>query len=384
MSQMPSRHSRSVRNASRILLTAFAAIGIAKAGTWEIGMVDGSTGGKYSSLRFDKYGNGHVSYADESNSLLQYSFWDHNLKKWFTTTLDYAAGFCSLALDSKQYPHISYNVNSKLKYAHWDGSTWQKLTIPVPTKDLQYYTSISLDPNDRPSISYYEIDGPTGEQTARLRVVTWNGSVWELASADQTYGSGKFNSLAFDSAGRLHIAYGAVIYENASLRYARRDDTSWTNQILEGAGVPGTYRQAVMLILDKHDIPHIAYSDVNNGLVKYATRVDGKWQIQAVDSIGKVGYPDRNGIALDEHGTPYISYYDAKIGVLKVAHGQGQKWVAEEVDGGFAGFTSSLQIHDGTIWLTYAAGGAGGLKFARRRLEPPDSEATPQTRAASK
>ena len=106
------------------------------------------------------------------------------------------------------------------------------------------------------------------------------------------------------------------------------------------------------------------------GSSKYATRVNGKWQIEAVDSIGKVAYPDRNGIALDEQGTPYISYYDARNGVLKVAHRKDQKWVAEVVDRGFAGFTSSFQIYDGTIWLTYSGGGDGVLRFARRRLEP--------------
>jgi hypothetical protein len=203
-------------------------------------------------------------------------------------------------------------------------------------------------------------------------------------TADPTYGSGKFNSIVFDSAGRPHIAYGNVIYENASLRYAHWDGTSWNNEVLEGAGTPGTYRQAVTLILDKHDIPHIAYSDVNHGIVKYATRVNGTWQMQEVDSVGKVAYPDRNGMALDEHGTPYISYYDGKTGILKVAHREDQKWVSEVVDSGFAGFTSSLQIYEGTIWLTYASGNGSGLKIAKRRIESPDSEARMLNRTVAK
>ena len=284
-------------------------------------------------------------------------------------------GFCSLTLDSKQYPHISYNSNGQLKYAYWDGSSWQKQTIPVPSKLLVFYTSIALDTNDNPSITYFESDSAAGEQVVRLRVVTWNGSVWELVTADKTYGSGKFNSIAVDSAGRPHIAYGNIIYENSGLRYAHWDGTSWNNEILDGAGGPGSARQAVALILDKQDIPHIAYSDVNHGIVKYATKVAGKWQMQAVDSVGKVAYPDRNGIALDEQGTPYISYYDVRAGVLKVAHRKDQKWLSEVVDSGFAGFTSSLQIHEGTIWLTYSSGNGSGLKFARRRIESPDSEA---------
>jgi hypothetical protein len=106
--------------------------------------------------------------------------------------------------------------------------------------------------------------------------------------------------------------------------------------------------------------------------------------VQAVDSVGVVAYPDRNGIALDEHGTPYISYYDGKNGVLKVAYQKEQRWVSEVVDDGFAGFTNSLQIHGGTIWLTYSGGPGGGLRFARRPLTPPAIETQSKEQSARK
>ena len=368
MTTLVSRQSARIGNMIRLLLSALCAVAIGHAGGWEIGYVDESIGGNYSSLQIDKYGNAHVSYAEESENVLQYSFWDHNLQKWFTTTLDRATGFCSLVLDSKQHPHISYPQYGKLRYAYWDGSTWRKQTIPVPAKNITFYTSISLDANDDPSISYYEVAAASGIELLRLRVVTWNRSFWEVRTVDSDNGSGKFNSLAIDSAGRPHVAYANVTYQNSSLRYARWNGKAWNNEILEGAGVPGTYRQAVTLILDKHDVPHIAYSDVLDRIVKYATQFDGKWRIEAVEPVGAIAYPDRNGLALDEHDTPYISYYDGKSGVLKIAYRKEQKWLTEVVDRGFVGFTSSLQIHDGTIWLTYSGGPGGGLKFARRRL----------------
>lgn len=377
MNGITSRNSHNSGIAIRFLLSALVTTVAAMAANWETGIVDGSRGGLYSSLRFDKYGNGHVSYVDSSGNVLQYSFWDHKLGKWFSTTIDYADGFCALALDSKQYPHISYNINSQLKHAYWDGVSWQKQTIPVRSKELSWYTSISLDSGDNPAISFYEVHNVMGQQVARLRVVMWTGQVWALMTADPTYGSGKFNSIVFDSTGKLNVAYGNVIYENSSLRYARWDGASWNNEILEGAGVAGTYRQAVAMILDKSDVPHIAFSDVNHGIVKYAAKVAGKWQIEAVDSIGKVGYPDRNGIALDAQGVPYVSYYDAKSGVLKLAHRQDNKWFSETVDSEFAGFTSSLQICDDTIWLTYSPGNTFGLKFAHRRLESDAAAARP-------
>jgi hypothetical protein len=137
--------------------------------------------------------------------------------------------------------------------------------------------------------------------------------------------------------------------------------------------VPGTSCWSVSLVLDKNDNPHITYTDIPHLLVKYATKKDGHWRMEAVDSLAKEGYPDRNGIALDDLGNPYISYYDAGAGVLKVAHRQGQKWAAEVVDQGFVGFQSSLRIDHGVIWVTYMDQSGGGLKFARRPLERTDT-----------
>ena len=71
----------------RILSAALVAVTVAQAGDWERGNVDGSigaAGATSSSLEFDKHGNAHVAYVGDAEDLLQYSFWDHNLKKWFT------------------------------------------------------------------------------------------------------------------------------------------------------------------------------------------------------------------------------------------------------------------------------------------------------------
>lgn len=336
---------------------------------WQIEVVDPNGGGS-SSLRVDRYGNAHVAYIDELRNVLKYSFWDKGLHKWFTTTVDRGFGTCSLVLDREQHAHISYDEygTGKLKYAYWDGYTWQKQTIETAAKQIAFYNSIALDLKGNPMISYYEYFGASDENSLRLRVASWNGTAWEVRTVDDTKGSGKFNSIATDSSGNPRIGYGNVKYEDASLRYARWDGRSWQIEIIEGAGTPGTSRWSVSMILDKADNPHIACTDVNNRLVKYATRKDNKWQIEVVDSLVKEGYPDRYGIALDAEGNPYLSYYDAGIGVLKVAWRKNGQWVHEVVDQNFAGFTSSLQIYDGTIWVTYEDEGSRSLKCARRLL----------------
>jgi hypothetical protein len=356
-----------------LLLAAVSWARLVNAGEWHREIVDPSAG-LFSSLQFDLYGNAHVSYLDPSGNQLRYGFWDHILNKWFTTTLDRSGGFCSLVLDSHQRPHISYHDygTANLMYAHWDGVSWQKQAIPIPARDISYYTSIALDQKDNPSISFYEVVSADGSLLLRLRSVTWNGKFWELITADSTKGSGKFNSIAVDSKGHPNIAYGNVQYENASMRYAHWNGASWETEILEGDGKPGSACWSVSMLLDKDDNPHVTYTDIPHLLVKYATKKDGHWKIESVDSLAREGYPDRNGIALDDQGNPYISYYDAGTGLLKVAHRQGQKWVAEVVDRGFAGFQSSLRIDHGAISVTYATVGGGGLKFARKPLDGTD------------
>jgi hypothetical protein len=356
-----------LKPACRILLLATAIAACLPAGEWRIGFVDGSLGGKSSSLRIDKFGNAHVAYTDPEQSLLQYSFWDHELQKWFTKPIGGGSAFLSLTLDSKESPHISLPGPASVLHVYWDGKSWQTQPIPIAARVINYYTSIMLDSHDKPAISFYEEAG-LGDNFLRLRVVSWDMDTmrWIVRTVDGDHGSGKFNSMAIDSAGRLQIAYGNVEYMNLSLRYARWSGSAWQPEILESTG---DSMWSVAMILDKDDVPHIAYSNLQKKLVKYATKQNGKWVFQVVDGISKVAYPDRNGIALDAQGNPYISYYDAGEGVLKVAYRKGDKWVHEIVDQDFAGLNSSLQIYDTTIWITYADEAGGRLKFARGTVE---------------
>ena len=372
-----SLHLAQWRRAARCGLTFLFLGAFVQAGEWHVGTVTDSRGGKYSSLRMDKLGNAHVSYCDDSEGMLRYSFWDHSLDKWFNANVGRCGGFTSLVLDSKQHPHISFPGAhaGSVVHVYWDGSSWNTQTAELHARVIDYYTSITLDANDYPSISYYEEIGAQ-EVGRRLRVVSWNGKFWEARTVDSDQGSGKFNFMATGSDGNQQIAYGNVQYESASLRYARWNGREWSVDILEGKGAPGTNMWSVAMAL-ADNIPHIAYTDVNNKTVKYATRRNGKWEFEAVDLLSNVGYPDRNGIALDEQGNVYISYYDSGRGLLKVAHRQDRKWVVEVVDESFAGFTSSLQISQGNIWVTYASADARELKVARHPIQQFEQVAKP-------
>jgi hypothetical protein len=350
------------------------------AAEWQIEIAE-PMGGLFSSLQFDKLGNAHVVHAHPPTRALKYSFWDRALGKWFTTTLDETAGFCSLTLDSQQRPHVSYISYGtyRVNYARWNGTEWDKQAIQIRARQIDYYTSIALDAKDNPAISFYEYHGMGEEHRLNLRQVSWNGSAWEVRTIDSTKGSGKFNSIAVDSEGHPHVGYANVSEGTASLRYGRWNGRSWDLELLEG-GVSGYAAWSVKLALDKKDVPHITYTDVVSRLVKYAVKRGSKWELETVDAIEKEGYPDRNGLALDDEGRPYISYYDAGLGQLRMAHKAEGRWVTEVVDPEAAGYTSSIGIDRDTIWITYSDE-AQRLKSARRPLRLDDS--TKETTSAS-
>src|SRR5258708_965906 len=125
-----------VRLSVATAFTVYMAVA-ATAGNWETETVDQSGAGKFSSLRIDTSGNAHVAYVSEDGAnSLKYAFWDHGLKRWFVMTVATDASFSSLALDSKQRPHISYAVfclkkKAKLRNAHWDGAVWPMEALPL-------------------------------------------------------------------------------------------------------------------------------------------------------------------------------------------------------------------------------------------------------------
>ena len=362
------------------------------AGGWTIDSVDAvGIAVQYTSMKIDAQGNVHVAYVlnDNNHYPLRYAFWDHALKKWFVMTVDQNAGTCSLALDSKQHPHIAFTdfAGGRLRYAHWDGSKWDHETLPINAQNINYYQSIALTPGDRPNIVFYEYEGPRGsDYKIRLRIVQWDGKNWALRTLDSDQGSGKFNSMVVDQQGHLHIAYANVSATTGGMRYAYWDGKDWKIEILEGEkenhghGVGWSCNIAV----DKDSIPHMTYMDEVEKLVKYAVRRNNKWQIQVIGKVTGVAYPDRNSIAIDRNGVPYVGFFDGGSGSLEVEHPEGQKWVIETVDADNAGFTSSMQIDNNNVaWISYADGANGGIKVAHRQLSSLPAAATGAAQATA-
>jgi hypothetical protein len=360
-----------------VLVPVFASMGAAsEPNIWQIETVDPSGSGLNSTLRFDKDGDAHICYVQPGGGPLKYGYWQHSLKRWFTMVVDDNPNGCALTLDSHQHPHISYEdfgtaIGSRLRYAHWDGTTWQKQVIPISSEVLASYNSIALDKNDYPTIAVYEYRGPKGsDMRIRMRTVTWNGKYWEMRTVDGQEGSGKVNSMLADSQGNFHLAYAQVVA--GEMRYAFWNGKAWSLEKIESREDAGLQYVglACAIALDKQDNPHVTYLNEATLQVKYAYKKNGQWYREVVDQItGIPGELDRNSITLDDQGRPYLAYHDARLGLLMVAHKEGSRWVAETVDSNAAGFNSSIQIDHGVLWVSYADEGNRTLKVAHRNLE---------------
>jgi predicted esterase len=93
------------------------------------------------------------------------------------------------------------------------GQYWDTEVVDATTADVGLFTSIALDSNNNPHISYYD------STSGYLRYARYDGAAWHLENADMVHDVGRYSSLALDSANNPRISYYDATED--SLKYAR-------------------------------------------------------------------------------------------------------------------------------------------------------------------
>lgn len=323
------------------------------------------------------YNTAHISYYNSTSGSESLKYAYYNGLTWHTYTVDnapYAGYYTSIALDSHNFPHISYwdGGTTYLKHAYYNGSAWN-IEIVDSSGNVGQYSSIAIDKNDNIYISYYD------STNQDLKCAIKSGGVWNISTVDSIGDAGKYSSIAVDTAGIVHISYYDAL--NGYLKHAWRDiDGTWQTETVdfETSSDNGWYTS---IALDSLNNPHISYYCNNYNTLRYASFNGSAWSIESnvaegstytslvIDSNdfahisyinGGLNYIKKEGswsspvnidssgnyktsIDLDMRENPSISFYDAANSDLKFALFDGSSWHVDTIDSsGSVGMYSSL------------------------------------------
>jgi hypothetical protein len=231
----------------------------------------------------------HIVYSELRG--LRYASW--NGASWDIQRISYHGYLPSLALDSQNNPHISYyETGQGLMYAFLNGTNWN---TEIVTENVEEDTqsAIDLDSNNMPHISYSR--GWVMMYASKFE------SSWNIQTVDSN-GLNGFSSLAIDSSGNSHISY----ISTAGLKYASLNSGFWSVQIVDS----NTGNSYPYLVFDSKGSPHICYSvrysEYTQSDLKYASLTSSGWNLENVQT--GLGYNTLSALAMDTNGNPHICY----------------------------------------------------------------------------
>src|SRR6266852_919703 len=326
------------------------------------------------SIVADKDGNVHLAYyLPEGFGELRYAFRSAGDSRWFKMTLDEHLGVFStgIGLDSNDNPSICYTPR-EMKYIHWNGQKWSSQQVDPNSGLIAYHCSIQFAQHDVPHITWYL------ESVFVLRHAALEDGTWKVRSVEVGMESGKWNSLVLDKNNLPHVAYSS--FAKDELKYAHFDGRDWARTVIdtsEGNPQPGARGMGASLVLDPEGNPRISYYDVNS--LKYARLIAGKWKIEVIEQLPPfVVWSWKNFQStqlLDRDGNPHISY-ESYLG-LKHAWWDGKQWhtqlIRPYIDGFF--FESCMTMDSqGNLYISLKDPFDGTLKVAiGTRTQPLDA-----------
>jgi len=313
---------------------------------WDLETVDPSPGtGLFASLRYDSQGYAHISYFDDANNHLKYA--RETVSGWDINTLDTtpSSGYhSSLRLDGSENPHIAYGNNSAatagLYYAWFDGAAWQFET--VQDEHVAFSISLGFNGSGQSCIAYMDY------YDRKLKYAVRDNGTWTIEILVSQDNCGYGAAMIMDTIGLPHI-----LYDCNGLRHAWYNGTQWQTESLNSVWSTG-----ISLRVDASNVLHATWMDEDN--VYYGTWDGAAWSIQTVVSLTGNETPGGSSLLLPPGGMPEIAYYFNNVKELRYAVFNGSSWDTS--------FISRYESPGGYGSLALDSGGFGHASYIERNF----------------
>ena len=264
----------------------------------------------------------HIAYHDHQASSFQPDKGDAAYAVLRNGTWEVEAAFDQghdgwdnrLTVDSNGQPHMSgidpeeFDGNGVEYYHLNEAGEWVVEGVGSGRLTYKYATSVALDPEGNPHITYFDQSGND------LALASRGASGWEIAKVDTEGDAGLFASLVIDDSGRFHISYLQRTSSTAGVvKYATRaaGESGWDISEIDtldslSFGFVGA-RNITSVAVDSEGSPRVAYSDED--FLKLAVRNGSVWQTETVVDAGLQTLGQLVSLKLDSQDHPHIVYF---------------------------------------------------------------------------
>jgi len=333
-------------------------------------ILDHSGIGSACDLTIDSSGGLHVCFHYKPNTIpgsdLYYAYKADSSDGWEITQVAVSGGSfigddCRIDLDSSEYPHISYLYEVDweyipyVKYAAFDGASWQKEQLTFYPEYAERGTSIVIDGSDKPHL-FYSLYGSG-------LIHEWNdgtdGWVSEVVEPGNCI---LFPTAMIDGAGGIGVAYyyRPDQWAEWDIHYAYHDGTSWTIETAFDAN-SCVSSWPLDLAFDQDDQPHIvctaSEATDNLSLLLHTWNSGSSWSTDNLGATG-TGVYKYASVAVDDSNYTHIAYglspIGSDVGPLYHISDESDTWVSTMVKDDINSWDNAIEIApDGQPHIVY-------------------------------
>jgi len=220
-----------------------------------------------------------------------------------------------IAFDHNNVPYLVYNnSDNQMKVVKYEGNQWVAVTGGEDLGGKTGSAVIQFDKNNTPYVLNAVIT--SNHTTLDVAVLKYNNGAWEhmgdFGRVDVEPGSGIYVKMELNSEGMPYVLYSAPYTASPPWVLMKYNGTDWEKV---GDVQPSMRRLSkIGLIIDKYDVPYVAYEDSAQGQRATIMKYEGEWV--AVDKPGFSSTEVHDiQITKGKDGNLYVMY---KEGVAKV------------------------------------------------------------------